>query len=283
MGDNSIVAAVTAAYTNLCVSDSIPGTDSNIWIIDTGASDHMTYDAKFFDELSSNTRDPYITSANGLPSPITGEGTISLTPTLSLFRALLFPNIHCNLLSVGRLLDTLNASATFYHTHCSFQDLKTHETIGHEFCTMVSTQFHARVKVFLTDNGGECVNNTLASFFHAQEVPYYVSPSSPIQEERGSELESLGLENDLFEDTALGKETTCRTEASDRSPISEDETCGPCEEMTDRHLELDQSPISGDEANALNVKTTSHTEASDQSPISNDNDSFTPTNYSWET
>ncbi|CAL9021192.1 unnamed protein product [Prunus brigantina] len=40
----------------------------------------------------------------------------------------------------------------------------------------------------------------------------------------GSELESLGLETDVFEDVALGKETTCRTEASDRSPISEDET-----------------------------------------------------------
>ncbi|CAL2277082.1 unnamed protein product [Prunus armeniaca] len=50
------------------------GTGSNTWIIDTGAYDHMTYDAKFFDELSSNTCDPYITSANGLPSLVTGEG-----------------------------------------------------------------------------------------------------------------------------------------------------------------------------------------------------------------
>ena len=91
----------------------------------------MTYDAKFFDELSSNTRDPYITSANGLPFPSTGEGTISLTSTISLSRALLVPNIHCNLLSVGQLLDTLNVSATFYPTHYSFQDLKTHETIVH--------------------------------------------------------------------------------------------------------------------------------------------------------
>ncbi|KAI5342573.1 hypothetical protein L3X38_010448 [Prunus dulcis] len=327
MGDNSIVGAVATASTNLCVFYSIPGTASNTWTIDTGASDHMTYDAKFFNELSSNTRDPYITSSNGLPSPITGEGTISLTPTLSLPRALLVPNIHCNLLFVGRLLDTLNASATFYPTHCSFQDLKTHETTRHEFCTVVSTQFHARVKVFQTDNGGEYVNNTLASFFRAQdmsipyhlwghvvlsaaylinrtpsrvldfktphdvfgdhvspvsvskltpkvfgcvsyvhvyfhqrskldpcalrcvfigysstqkEVPYFVSPSSPIQGERGSELESLGLEHDVFKDTALGKETTCRTKASGWSPISEDETCGPCEETTDHPLEFDQ-------------------------------------------
>ncbi|CAL2261449.1 unnamed protein product [Prunus armeniaca] len=93
--------------------------------------------------------------------------------------------------------------------------------------------------------------------------------------ERGSNLESLGLENNVFEDTAFGKETPCRTEASDMSPISEDETCGPCEETTDRHLELDQLPISGDEAGALGVETTGHTEASDQSLVyeNNDNDS----------
>ncbi|CAL2225121.1 unnamed protein product [Prunus armeniaca] len=208
---------------------------------------------------------------------------------------------------------------------------------------MVSTQFHAQVKVFWTDNGGDYVNNTLASFFLAQgiihqtttsftpqqngvserknrqllevarsfmldmsvphhlwgmllqvapkvfgcvayvhvyshqqskldhcalqcvfigysstqkgykcyhpptqkvhvtldvtfheEMSYYVSPSSPIQRKRRSELESLGFENDVFEDTAFRKETTCRTKASDQSPIYEDETCGPCEEITDR-------------------------------------------------
>ncbi|CAL9019655.1 unnamed protein product [Prunus brigantina] len=61
----------------------------------------------------------------------------------------------------------------------------------------------------------------------------------PIQGERESELESLGLknlglelENKVFEDTALEKETTGRIEASDRSPIFEDETCGLCEETT---------------------------------------------------
>ncbi|CAL2238036.1 unnamed protein product [Prunus armeniaca] len=116
------------------------------------------------------------------------------------------------------------------------------------------------------------VHVTLDVTFH-EEVPYYVSPSSLIQGEMGSELESLGLEDDVFEDTALGKENTCRTEASDLSPISEDETCGPCEETTDRPLELDQSPISRDDAGALGVKTTDHTEASDQSPVFENNDS----------
>ncbi|KAI5347615.1 hypothetical protein L3X38_000502 [Prunus dulcis] len=323
MGDNSIVGVVVVASANLLVYDSIPGFSSNTWIIHTSASDHMTYDAKFFNELSSNTCDPYITSTNGLPSLITGEGTISLTPTLSFSRALRVPSIHCNLLSVDRFLDTLNASATLYPTQCSFQDLKIHEMIGHgkqirglyyltlpsapvrdcvintvqscsvkdkeqiwlwhrrlghqsfgylkrlfpslfhscdessfkcetcilakshrtvfplsdsksvkpfdlvhsdvwdparvtsngfhwfvtfinyctritwvfllknkhdvasillEFCIMVSTQFHARVKVFQTDNGGEYVNNTLTSFFRAQGIIHQTTtPFTPQQ------------------------------------------------------------------------------------------------------
>ncbi|CAL8082255.1 unnamed protein product [Prunus armeniaca] len=245
---------------------------------------------------------------------------------------------------------------------------------------MVSTQFHARVKVFQTDNGGEYVNNTLESFFCTQdiihqmttpftphqngvserknqqllevarslildmsvpyhiwghavlsaaylinrtpnwvlefktphdvfsdhvspvsklpskkgckryhpptqnmhvtldvnfllEVPYYVSPSSPIQRQMGSELEILELENDVFEDTALEKEMPGSTEASDWSSIYENETCGLCEETTDHPLKLDRSPIYKDEASALSVEMIGHIEVSDQSPVYENNDS----------
>ena len=52
---------------------------TNKWIIDTGDTDHVTSDPIVF----------VVTSANGAPSPMKGEGTISLTPTLPLVRALL--------------------------------------------------------------------------------------------------------------------------------------------------------------------------------------------------
>ncbi|CAL8996899.1 unnamed protein product [Prunus brigantina] len=244
---------------------------------------------------------------------------------------------------------------------------------------MVSTQFHARVKVFRTDNGGEYVNNTLASFFRAQCIIHQTTTSftpqpNSVSERKNCQLlevarslmldmsvphhlwghavlyaaylinrtpsrvldfktphdvfgdhispvlvsklppkvfgcvayvhvyfhqrskldpcalrcifigysstqkdykcyhlstqKSLGLENDVFEDIALRQETTCRTEASGQSPIYEDETCGPYEEMTDRLLELNWSPMFGDEAGALSDEMTGHTKASDQSPVS---------------
>ncbi|KAM2859291.1 hypothetical protein COP2_024737 [Malus domestica] len=188
---------------------------TNKWIIDTGATDPVTSDPRVFDELCNYVRDPYITSANGALSPVKGEGTISLTPTLSLVRALLVPDIKCNLLSVRKLLDTLYCSAHFYPTDSEFKcetcvlaksqrasfpvsdskatlpfDLIYSDVWGpakvtsngfrwfvtfiddctrltwmflmknksdvplllQEFCTMVSTQFQTKVKVFRSDN-----------------------------------------------------------------------------------------------------------------------------------
>ncbi|VVA41341.1 PREDICTED: Retrovirus-related Pol poly from transposon TNT, partial [Prunus dulcis] len=62
-----------APSANMCASDTMSSMSSNTWIIDTGASDHITFDNNMFDELSHNPRDPYITSANGLHSLIIGE------------------------------------------------------------------------------------------------------------------------------------------------------------------------------------------------------------------
>lgn len=70
------------------------------------------------------------TIANRIPSPVKVESTISLTPILLLIRVLLVPNLNCNLLSVGRLLDSLHCFAHFYSTYCFFQYLNTLEVIG---------------------------------------------------------------------------------------------------------------------------------------------------------
>ncbi|XP_050147468.1 uncharacterized protein LOC126622789 [Malus sylvestris] len=72
-------------------------------VSDTGAIDHVTSDSRVFDELCDYVRDPYVTSVNGAHSPMKGEDTISLTPTLSLVRALLVTDLKCNLLSRSKL------------------------------------------------------------------------------------------------------------------------------------------------------------------------------------
>ena len=49
-------------------------TRNNDWIIDSGATDRMTYDIYKFDQLSSKCLINTITNANGLSSPVVGIG-----------------------------------------------------------------------------------------------------------------------------------------------------------------------------------------------------------------
>ena len=53
------------------------------WIIDSGATDHITYDESLFHYLTVLPKENVIT-ANGEISPVTGAGSIAFTPSLSL-------------------------------------------------------------------------------------------------------------------------------------------------------------------------------------------------------
>ncbi|WJX11696.1 Beta-galactosidase 8 [Trifolium repens] len=64
--------------------------DYDGWIIDSGATDHMTYDSS--DLINS-------TNANGVTYPVTGAGTVSLSPSLSLSHTLLVPSLSNKLMS----------------------------------------------------------------------------------------------------------------------------------------------------------------------------------------
>ena len=62
-----------------------------------------------------------------------------------------------------------------------------------EFCVMVSTQFHVRVKVFRTDNGGEYVNNTLIHFFCDQGIIHQTTTPFTHQQNGVSECKNRQL------------------------------------------------------------------------------------------
>ncbi|KAI5342218.1 hypothetical protein L3X38_010093 [Prunus dulcis] len=134
---------------------------------------------------------------------------------------------HVSLISVSKLPPKVFRCVVYVHVY-------SHQRSKHDPCALRCVF----IGYSFTHKGYKCyhpptqkVHITLDLTFH-EEVSYCVSPSSPIQGEKGSELESLGLEleNDVFEDTTLMKEKIGRTEASDRSPISENETCGLCKE-----------------------------------------------------
>uniref|UniRef100_A0A2N9E4Z4 Integrase catalytic domain-containing protein n=1 Tax=Fagus sylvatica TaxID=28930 RepID=A0A2N9E4Z4_FAGSY len=121
-------SSLLIASGNTCLhSSSTPS-----WVIDSGASDHMTGNSSLLSHTSSPCSPSFVTVANGTKTPIQGKGTVT-TSDLTLSDVLYLPEFPFNLLSVHKLTLALNCSVAFYPSHCEFQDLKTKRMIGGGF------------------------------------------------------------------------------------------------------------------------------------------------------
>ncbi|CAL2254677.1 unnamed protein product [Prunus armeniaca] len=155
---------------------------------------------------------------------------------------------------------------------------------------MVSTQFHARVKVFRTDNGDEYVNNTLTSFFRAQGIFHQTTTSFTPKQNGVSERKNrqlLEVAGSLMLNMKrggvnwrvldwrmmclkillLGRKRPVALKQVTSRPYLKMKLVVPVKKR------LIAFWNSEDEAGALGVETTGHTKASDQSPVSENNDS----------
>jgi len=122
-------------------SDSLAQTGSNSsaffchsshtpWIIDSGASDHMTNLSCVFHSYSPCSGNNKVRIADGKFSSIAGKGSVKISEKITLKYVLHVPNLACNLLSVSQLSKDSNCRVTFFESHCEFQDISTGMTIG---------------------------------------------------------------------------------------------------------------------------------------------------------
>ncbi|CAJ2651427.1 unnamed protein product [Trifolium pratense] len=103
---------------------------SRAWIVDSGASDHMTGDSTLFSSYSPCAGNHKIKIADGSFSAIAGKGSVVLSPSLTLKDVLHVPNLSCSLMSVSKLAQDRNCQTNFFRTHCVFQDLNSGKMIG---------------------------------------------------------------------------------------------------------------------------------------------------------
>ncbi|KAF8377230.1 hypothetical protein HHK36_030604 [Tetracentron sinense] len=106
--------------------------DYHGWIVDSGATDHMTFDSNDFVSTTQLQR-TNIANANGVTYPVIGAGTVALSPSLSLSNTLLVPSLSNKLMSVGQATEELNCCALIYPGFCFLQDILTKEMIGRGF------------------------------------------------------------------------------------------------------------------------------------------------------
>ncbi|CAN6687056.1 unnamed protein product [Malus baccata var. baccata] len=99
------------------------------WILDSGATDHMTYDKTLFQSMTRPHR-KCVATANGSTAAVVGAGTVSLTPSLPLHNCLLVPSLSHHLLSVPQVTEQLDCVVVMYPSFCLLQDIQTKEIIG---------------------------------------------------------------------------------------------------------------------------------------------------------
>ncbi|KAF7841294.1 Retrovirus-related Pol polyprotein from transposon TNT 1-94 [Senna tora] len=130
-GSSHVVATGgTAEKGNFPTGFHVTSNPSRYWIVDSGASDHMTGDSGMFSSWYPYTQNYKVRIADGSLADVTGIGEVSLSDSITLKSVLFVPKLKCNLLSVAKLAHDSNCKAEFSHSSCSFQDVDSGKMIG---------------------------------------------------------------------------------------------------------------------------------------------------------
>jgi hypothetical protein len=89
----------------------------NSWIIDTGVTDHMVGSITFFTSIIVVVSS-YVKLINGQIVLVTHIGTVKLSDSLVLANVLCVPSFSFNLISVSKLIKTINRCLIFIHKFC---------------------------------------------------------------------------------------------------------------------------------------------------------------------
>jgi hypothetical protein len=103
--------------------------NSHNWIIDSGATNHITSSSKLLYK-NENCSLPPVLLPSGDKANIIAKGSLPLNSVYYLHDVLSVPTFKVDLMSVSRLTRSLNCSVTFFSYWCILQDLATRRTIG---------------------------------------------------------------------------------------------------------------------------------------------------------
>ncbi|KAK5785187.1 hypothetical protein PVK06_039741 [Gossypium arboreum] len=99
------------------------------WILDSGATDHMTGNKALFHNFF-HTFGKAVKTDDGTLCKIEGHGTVILNEQIALKNVLFVPNLACNLISVSKLSTDLHCSVIFNDRDCTLQALNSKKMIG---------------------------------------------------------------------------------------------------------------------------------------------------------
>ena len=96
---------------------------SRNWIVDSGATDHMTGNPHIFSNYQSQKVYSPIIIADGSTYNVEGIETVKPTPSTTLSSVLNLPSLAFNLISVSKLTNDLKCCISFFPDQCFFRIL----------------------------------------------------------------------------------------------------------------------------------------------------------------
>lgn len=97
------------------------------WIVDTGATDHMSPYLHLFTSIRVLKKPIKMLLPDGTCKLVTKIGSVQLNPSLILSNVFYVPDFQINLLSVGKLLQFKHLIAVFHSEWFAFQDPSTNK------------------------------------------------------------------------------------------------------------------------------------------------------------
>ncbi|KAK0601793.1 hypothetical protein LWI29_027437 [Acer saccharum] len=115
---------------NATIKPGLSTVTSRNWIIDSGATDHISSSSKLFFRKNNKCSLPPVLLPSGEKANIVAKGSLPLNSVYYLHDVLCVPTFKVDLMSVSRLTRALNCSITFFPYWCVLQDLATRRMIG---------------------------------------------------------------------------------------------------------------------------------------------------------
>ncbi|KAL4562842.1 hypothetical protein LXL04_026873 [Taraxacum kok-saghyz] len=100
------------------------------WVVDCGATDHMTGDRNTFAEFQPMSESKTIKVATGEDANVAGIGTVVISKNITLRSVLYVPNLDYNLLAPIKLMKDQNCITVLTPSVCVFQALNSGKMIG---------------------------------------------------------------------------------------------------------------------------------------------------------
>lgn len=111
--NSEVHISVNCAGIAQTLSTSMHSSKSIIWILDSGASEHMTHDSKLLFNIHPLLTPVFVNLPNSERIKVTQAGSVNILPNFTVVDVLFVPSFRCNLLSVHKICSRANSSLLF--------------------------------------------------------------------------------------------------------------------------------------------------------------------------